>query len=124
MPRLLVASSPVEIEATGQELELPTEVLAIAMGMFHALTDRLARAVVALEVLREDWPNHRFYFGTDGGEMGALLDGLRTRHDIVDVSQDVAGPQTSGLYVVEAHAPYIGVLVGHANHEGMLSTSV
>ena len=66
MPRMLVASSPVEIEAKAEEAELPREAHDVARRMFHDLTDRLGQAAIALEVPHEDWPNHRFYFGTPG----------------------------------------------------------
>ena len=94
--------------------------------MFHDLTDRLGQAIVALGVLHEDWPNHRFYFGTPGAEMSALLDGLGARADILDVTSGVPGQlgaSGSGLYIQEAQDGFIGVLVGHQNHEGLhLST--
>jgi hypothetical protein len=117
---MLVASSPVEIEAKAEEAGLSPEAHDAAQRMFHHLTDRIAQATVALSVLHEDWPNHRFYFGTSGDEMAALLDGLRSRPDIVDVTDSLpARPgAVSGLYAQQTDGPFLGVLVGHENHEG------
>ena len=125
MPRMLVASSPVEIEAKAEEAELPREAHDVARRMFHDLTDRLGKAAIALDVPHEDWPNHRFYFGTAGAEMAALLDGLRARPDILDVTDGLPGrpAAVSGIYIHQEQAPFIGVLVGHQNHEGMRSSS-
>lgn len=121
---MLVASSPVEIEMKAEGFS--PEAHDAARRMFHELTDRLGRAIAALEVLHEDWPNHRFYFGTVGAEMSALLDGLRCRSDILDLTSGLParlpGP-VSGLYMQETQDAFIGVLVGHENHEGLHSTT-
>src|SRR5260370_27008643 len=79
MPRMLVASSPVEIEAKAAAAELPREAHDVARRMFHDLTDRLGQAVIALAVPHEDWPHHPFYFRTPGREMSSLLDRLQAR---------------------------------------------
>ena len=120
MPRMLVASSPVEIEAKTEAAGFSQEAHDTAQRMFHDLTDRLGQATVALGVLHEDWPNHRFYFGTQGAEMSALIDGLRSRPDILDLTHGLPDKPAavSGLYIQEAQDPFIGVLVGHENHEG------
>jgi hypothetical protein len=117
---MLLASSPVEIEAKAEAAGFSQEAHDTAQRMFHDLTDRLGRATVALSVLHEDWPNHRFYFGTQGAEMAALIDGLRSRPEILDLTSGVPDkPEAvSGLYLQEAEGPFIGVLVGHENHEG------
>lgn len=124
MPRLLVASSPVEIEAKAEEAGFPRDAHDTARLMFHDLTDRIGQATVALGVLHEDWPNHRFYFGTPGADMSALLDGLRRRADILDVSAAVpeapSGP-VAGLFIREELGEFVGVLVAHENHEGLHS---
>jgi hypothetical protein len=123
MPRMLVASSPVEIEAKAEAAELPREAHDVARRMFHDLTDRLGQAAIALAVPHEDWPNHRFYFGTPGGEMSALLDGLQARPDLLDVTDGVPARQASlsGIYIQERQDSFIGVLAGHQNHEGLRS---
>ena len=125
MPRLLVAASPVEIEAKAEAAELSREAHDVALRLFHALTNRLGKAAIALEVQHEDWPNHRFYFGTAGAEMSALLDGLRARADIVDVTDGVPTrpAAVSGIYVQAGEGAFLGVLVGHQNHEGFRSST-
>jgi hypothetical protein len=123
MPRMLVASSPVEIEAKAEAAELPREAHDVARRMFHDLTDRLGQAAIALAVPHEDWPNHRFYFGTPGGEMSALLEGLQARPDLLDVTDGVPARQASlsGIYIQARQDSFIGVLVGHQNHAGWRS---
>ena len=120
MPRMLVASSPVEIEAKAEAAGFSQDAHDTAQRMFHDLTDRLGQATVALSVLHEDWPNHRFYFGTKGTEMSALLDGLRSRPDVLDLTHGLPERPAalSGLYIQDTQDPFIGVLVGHENHEG------
>src|SRR3954452_11320522 len=118
MARMLVASSPVEIEAKAEATGFSQEAHDTAQRMFHELTDRLGRATVALSVLHENWPNHRFYFGTQGAEMSALIDGLQSRPEILDLTQGLPDDPAavSGLYIQETRHPFIGVLVGHENH--------
>ena len=122
MPRMLVAASPVEIDARAEEAGLPQAAHLAARRMFHDLTDRIAKATIARERQHEDWPNHRFYFGTAGAEMGALVEGLRSRADIVDVGDGEESAGTpDGLYAREADGEFLGVLVAHRNLEGLRS---
>lgn len=121
MPRMLVAASPVEIDARAEAAGLPEVAWEVARRMFHDLTDRIAQATIARERQHEDWPNHRFYFGTQGAEMGALEEGLRARPDLVDVAEGVEGERPEGLYARAAEGPFVGVLVAHRNLEGMRS---
>jgi hypothetical protein len=122
---MLVASSPVEIEAKAEEAGLPPDAHDVAQRMFHDLTNQLGQAAIALAVPHEEWPNHRFYFGTLGAEMSALLDGLQARPDILDASNGIPERQDdlSGIYMQERQDPFIGVLVGHQNHEGLRSST-
>lgn len=121
MPRMLVASSPVEIEAKAEGMA--KDARDTAQRMFHNLTDRLGKAAVALSIMHEDWPNHRFYFGTQGSEMSALLKGLQSRADILDLTHGLPNRPAvlSGLFIQETQGSFIGVLVGHENHEGYVS---
>lgn len=121
MPRMLVAASPVEIDARAEEDGLPDEAHRVARRMFHALTDRIAQATIARARRHEDWPNHRFYFGTHGSEMAALLEGLRSRADIVDIGEGDHGATPDGLYARDSEGAFLGVLVAHRNHEGLRS---
>jgi hypothetical protein len=119
MPRMMVAASPVEIEAKAEEAGFAPEAHEAALHLFHVLTDRIAKAAIARETAHETWPNRRFYFGTPGAEMGALLEGLEARADIVDVArgQD-RREEPDGLFGREAGGGFVGVLVAHRNHEG------
>jgi hypothetical protein len=124
MPRMLVASSPVEIETKVEEAGLSRHVHDVARRMFHDLTDALGRAAIVLNLPDKDWPNHRFYFGSVGGEMAALLSGLRARADMVDVTNGAPARQaeTAGLYIQQTQDSLVGILVAHQNHEGYLSS--
>jgi len=124
MPRMLVASSPVEIEAKADEAGFAPDTHDMARRMFHDLTDRIAKEAIARERQHEDWPNRRFYFGTSGQEMAALIQGLQAREDIVDVRTGKTRQQTpSGLYAQEEDGAFVGVMVAHQNLEGLLSAS-
>lgn len=120
---MLIASSPVEIEAKAEAAGMPQDAHDAALRMFHALTDQIGQATAALGTPFDDWPNHRFYFSDKSDEMAALLQGLGARPDIIDVAQGASNPSgpPSGLYVKDSQAPYVGVLVAHENHEGYLS---
>lgn len=122
MSRILVAASPVEIEAKAEEAGLAEPAHTEARRMFHDLTDRIAQATIARERQHEDWPNHRFYFGTVGDEMASLVEGLRARADIVDVGKEQGGcAAPAGLFARAEEGAFIGVLVAHRNLEGMRS---
>ena len=45
MPKMLIASSPVEIEVKAEDAGLSQEAHDLALRMFHALTDRMAQAI-------------------------------------------------------------------------------
>lgn len=121
MPRLLVAASPVEIDAEAEAAGLPQGAHLTARRMFHDLTDRMAQATIARERQHEDWPNHRFYFGTQGAEMAALVKGLRGRADIVDIADGAGGAVPDGMYAQAVEGDFLGVLVAHRNLEGLRS---
>jgi len=124
MPRILVAASPVEIEAKAEEAGLSAPAHHVARRMFHDLTDRIAKATIARERQHEDWPNHRFYFGTGGDEMASLVQGLCGRADIVDVGEGPAGDAPpAGLFARAEQDGFVGVLVAHRNLEGMRSAT-
>jgi|GEM_PF-5594714 len=124
MPRILVAASPVEIEAKADEAGLAEPAHMVARRMFHDLTDRIAQATIARERQHEDWPNHRFYFGTVGDEMASLVEGLLARADIVDVGEGQPGcAAPAGLFARAGEDAFVGVLVAHRNLEGMRSAN-
>ncbi len=122
MVGLLIASSPVEIEAKAQAGALPGEALTAALSLFHRLTDRVGHASRALDDAHSRWPTHRFYFaeGSDS-EMAALLEGLRNRPDYLEVTHGapvIMEAPPSGLFALDVEQGFTGLLVGHESHEG------
>ncbi len=120
---MLIASSPVEIEAEADQAGLPPAARDAARVLFHRLTDRLGQAVATLSVAHHNWPTHRFYFGTRSDSLAPLLAGLEARSDIADVSGALpADPgRLAGLYCRDTEGGCEAVLVGHESHEGYLS---
>ena len=121
--RLLIASSPVEIEAGAEESGLPRGAHDLALALFHDLTDRLGKAARALPGGAAHWPSHRFYFAEAAEpELAVLLQGLAARPDFAEVGAAAYdGTQPAGLFVREVRGGYAGVLVGHEGHEGLRS---
>ncbi|MDT7952774.1 MAG: hypothetical protein RQ966_14825 [Acetobacteraceae bacterium] len=118
---MLIASSPVEIDAEADEAGLSPAAREAAKHLFHELTDRLGQAVIDLSVRHETWPNHRLYFSTEPGGLAQLEAGLKARPDIVEVANaDTAAP-IAGLYCRAEADGCAAILVGHENHEGYLS---
>ena len=115
---MLIASSPVEIEAKADEAGLPEAAHDAAMSLFHELTDRIGQAVVTLAISYEDWPKHRFYFAAEPAELDRLLAGLHGRADIVDVSSGVpdASDSINGLYARADAGDFSAVMVAHEDH--------
>ena len=123
MDKLLIASSPVEIEAKAEEAGLSRAAHDAALALFHDLTGRLGKAARALPGQAAHWPSHRFYFAEAGEpDMVALLQGLAERPDFAEVDgASYDGRQPAGLFVREARDGYAGVLVGHESHDGLRS---
>lgn len=124
MDRLLIASSPVEIEAKAEEAGLPRPTHDVALAMFHELTGWLGQAARLQPGAGGGWPSHRFYFGDDGSQaVAALLEGLLARPDLVEVAGGVpsVAAEPAGLFVRNSRAGFTGILVAHESHEGMPS---
>ena len=124
MDTLLIASSPVEIEAKSEAAGLPRPVHDLALALFHELTDRLGQASRQLPEADTSWPTLRFYFaGSGSAAMTALLDGLRQRADFVEVAEAAASPPAApaGLFVQRSREQFTGVLVRHESHDGLPS---
>ncbi len=123
MDTLLIASSPVEIEAKAEAAGLARPAHDLALALFHGLTDRLGHAARSLPGQAAHWPSHRFYFARDAEpEMAALLKGLEDRPDFAEVGgAPYDGQQPAGLFVRDARDGYCGVLVGHESHDGLRS---
>ena len=124
MDNLLIASSPVEIEAKAGEAGLPSGAHDVALAMFHELTDRLGQAARLQPGADARWPSHRFYFGNDGSRpMAALLEGLLARPDLVEVADGVPSVvgQPAGLFMRQSQGGFSGILVAHESHEELPS---
>jgi hypothetical protein len=124
MDRLLIASSPVEIEAKAEEAGMPQAAHDLALALFHALTDRLGQAARLLPHMDPSWPSHHFYFGRSGHqELAWLLEGLLERPDFIEVADGVPSPSAapSGLFVRQSREGFTGILVAHESHEGLPS---
>ena len=124
MDTLLIASSPVEIEAKSEAAGLPPPAHDLALVLFHELTDRLGQAARQLPEADTSWPTLRFYFGSSGSEaMAALLDGLQQRVDFAEVADGtVARPAApAGLFVRRSREHFTGVLIRHKSHDGLPS---
>ncbi len=126
MDKLLIASSPVEIEVKAVEAGLPPPAHELALAMFHALTDRVGQAARLQPGADASWPSHRFYFGNDGSQsMVALLEGLLARPDLVEVADGVpaVAGQPAGLFMRQSRDGFSGILVAHEDHEGLPSST-
>ncbi len=124
MDFLLIASSPVEIEAKSEAAGLPRPVHDLALALFHELTDRLGQASRQLPEADSSWPTLRFYLAPSTSvAMAAMLDGLRQRADFVEVAGDAAAPPTgpTGLFIHRSREQLTGVLIRHHSHEGLPS---
>jgi hypothetical protein len=122
MVGLLIASSPVEIEAKAQEAAWPRPAHDAALALFHELTDRIGHAARALEGAADSWPKHRFYFSDNNDpEITSVINGLRERPDFNEVTDATASgrAEPSGLFVCESREGFTAVLVGHESHEGL-----
>ena len=124
MDTLLIASSPVEIEAKSEAAGLPPAVHDLALALFHELTDRLGQAARQLPEADTSWPTLRFYFADSGSDaMKALLDGLQQRADFVEVAAGAGSSpaEPAGLFVRRSRDGFTGVLVRHESHDGLPS---
>lgn len=114
MSTLLVASSPVEIEAEADELGLDPLARGAALALFHDLTSRLELAAVELRGEGgTEWPHHRFHFG----RVDAVAAALRARPDALSVtSPPPAGTRAPAtLFIEGADGDYTAVLVACAD---------
>ena len=117
---MLIASSPVEIEAKADEAGLAGDARASALHLFHDLTSRLElKSPVLAAEGGEDWRHHRFYFGLAGGAIGGLLDALRTGPQTSEVTEN--GPEADAaarsLFIAGRDGEFAGVLVACADEK-------
>ena len=124
MDRLLIASSPVEIEAKALEAGLPRPAHDVALALFHELTDRLGQAARLLPGADTRWPSHRFYCGDDGDRaLAALLEGLLARPDLAEVADGIpaVAAEPAGMFARQSRDGFTAILVAHESHEGLPS---
>ena len=126
MDRLLIASSPVEIEAKAAEAGLSREVHDAALALFHELTDRLGQAARLMPGQETGFPTNRFYVANStNGELAALLEGLRRRPGFTELADTLptAAGETTGLFASRSRDGLTGLLVKHDTHDGLPSPS-
>ncbi len=121
MDRLLIASSPVEIEARSEEAGLTPQAHDVALALFHELTDRLGQAARLMHPREADFPTSRFYFaGQANAEMASLIEGLRRRPDFNEIEHGLpSSPAGAGLFASLSRDGLTGLLVKHETHEGL-----
>ena len=113
MTDLLIASSPVEIEAKVEEAGLGKEAEAQALSVFHELASDLE--LLSLDLRKEcqaEWPKHRFYFGPASGGIAQALAVLQGRPDAwrVEPSCRPAG-RPAVLFLHREAGGFAGLLV-------------
>ena len=126
MDSLLIASSPVEIEARAVEAGLTPQAHDLARALFHELTDRLGQAARLMPDNETGFPTNRFYFAdSTNAELAALLEGLRRRPDFTELAENLpAAPgETTGLFASRSQDGLTGLLVKHDTHDGLPSPS-
>jgi hypothetical protein len=124
MAGLMIAASPVEIEAKADEANLPQDARQAALRLFHDLTSRLELASIELDRADgEEWPRHRFYFGPEQGEVARLLDALRGQPDTAELTSSSSGagsPDT--LFITGSDGAFAAVLIACAD-SGLLRSA-
>ena len=74
---LVIAGSPVELEAEADEGQLTPDGRVAALALFHSLTSRLELGLLTTQAEGgEPWPRHRFWFGS-AEEVQPLVSRLR-----------------------------------------------
>jgi hypothetical protein len=115
MTEIMVAGSPVEIEAKADAAGLGQDVREAALGEFHALTSRLE-----LNLLQGDadggepWPRHRFYFGP-APEIAAMVARLHGMDGVAEA------PDTAPIVFVASSAGAFGALLVAGSDPGWVN---
>ena len=114
MTDLMIAASPVEIEAKADELGLAQAARDAATRLFHELTSQLELSSFRLRADGgQEWPHHLFLFGATGGAVTRLRDSLAGRDGVADVTavkrHQPAKPHT--LFICGAEGTFSGVLI-------------
>lgn len=112
MTILLVAASPIELEAEADDAALPEAALIAGLALYHTLTSELGlRTLAAEKEEATDWPVHRFVLSEAGGDDPVLrLQGLgHARHISHTLSADEIAPTI--LYADAHEGAYRGLLI-------------
>ena len=126
MDRLLIASSPVEIEAKAGEAGLSPQAHDVALALFHELTDRLGQATRLMPGDETVFPSNRFYFAdSTSQDLAALIEGLRGRPDFIELVENLPSSpgETAGLFASRSQDGMTGLMVKHEDHDGLPSSS-
>jgi hypothetical protein len=125
MADLIIASSPVEIEAKVDEAGLGKEVEAHALTLFHEMTSDLELLSLGLrKECQAEWPKHRFYFGRAPGDIAQALVVLLKRPDVWRV-EPAAHPKgrPAVLFLHREAGEFAGILVACADADVLQTVS-
>ncbi len=114
MLELMIAASPVEIEAKADEAGLARDARVAALSLFHDLTSRLELAVLDLDQAGDaEWPRHRFYFGPERGEIRRVLNEIREQPDAAEVTtaRPPADVASDALFITGSDGAFTAVLI-------------
>jgi hypothetical protein len=121
---LLIASSPVEIEAKADEAGLGEEFEERAIALFHDLTGDLD--LLSLDLRKEqaaEWPNHRFYFGRMSGGIGKVLAALQTVPDAMRLEKGSRRPRAPAILCIHREAGEFAAILLACASEDLLRTA-
>ena len=122
MTQLLIAASPVEIEAKADELGMEPDARDAAARLFHELTSQLELSSFRLRADGgQEWPNHLFLFGPTEGRIAGIRDSLAARNGIADVTairrQQRESPEA--LFICGAEGTFSAVLIACRDAESV-----
>ena len=114
MSDLMMAASPVEIEAKADELGLGSDARDAAARLFHELTSQLELSSFRLRADGgQEWPSHLFLFGPTDGRITEIRDRLAARDGVADVTavkrRQRESPET--LFICGAEGTFSGLLI-------------
>lgn len=117
MAGLLIAASPVEIEAKAEEAGMAPAAVKAARSLFHSLTSAMELSAIAMQPADgEEWPRHRFYFGLPN-VMEPLKTALAGMQDVAEATSMpvTAADERPTLYVSGQEGGYSALLLAGAD---------